>query len=202
MCVSIRASLVEWNEMQSISNIKRLKSGFTIVELLVVVVVIAILASITVVSYNGITERSKTARLASAVRDYANILSMYKVTYGQFPNIYGDPACLGANFPIASPYGVSECEMYGPTPLASTTVSTYDMLIPELKKVTNSLPDTSYPSLRVDQLAGSARYSRGAVYYNDSNEIYYYVKGNTKCPIGNSYYQSVSSTTQCVVSLE
>ena len=39
------------------------KSGFTIVELLIVIVVIGILAAITIVAYNGIQER---ARLASA----------------------------------------------------------------------------------------------------------------------------------------
>ena len=37
----------------------RKQTGFTIVELLIVVVVIAILAAITIVSYNGITERSR-----------------------------------------------------------------------------------------------------------------------------------------------
>lgn len=35
-------------------------AGFTIVELLIVVVVIAILAAITIVSYNGIQERAKS----------------------------------------------------------------------------------------------------------------------------------------------
>lgn len=35
--------------------------GFTIVELLIVVVVIAILAAITIVAYNGITYRSKVS---------------------------------------------------------------------------------------------------------------------------------------------
>lgn len=40
--------------------------GFTIVELLIVIVVIAILATITVVAYNGISERARnTARLAA-----------------------------------------------------------------------------------------------------------------------------------------
>lgn len=54
----------------SLTNIK-LKSqgerGFTIVELLIVVVVIAILAAITIVSYNGITARAnQSAAKASA----------------------------------------------------------------------------------------------------------------------------------------
>lgn len=38
---------------------KRNMSGFTIVELLIVIVVVAILAAISIVAYNGIQVRSK-----------------------------------------------------------------------------------------------------------------------------------------------
>lgn len=41
------------------------QTGFTIVELLIVVVVIAILAAITIVSYNGISERARVSAAAS-----------------------------------------------------------------------------------------------------------------------------------------
>ena len=46
----------------SFNNIKTKAQGFTIVELLIVVVVIAILAAITIVSYNGITARANTSK--------------------------------------------------------------------------------------------------------------------------------------------
>lgn len=46
-------------------NFNQGKRGFTIVELLIVVVAIAILAAITIVSYTGITQRAKTTRSIS-----------------------------------------------------------------------------------------------------------------------------------------
>lgn len=47
-------------------------SGFTIVELLVVIVVIAILAAITIVSYNGITTKAQDSRRKSELSSIAN----------------------------------------------------------------------------------------------------------------------------------
>ncbi len=56
----------------------RTSSAFTIVELLVVIVVIAILAAITIVSYNGITERTVIAAISSDLKNAATKLEMGK----------------------------------------------------------------------------------------------------------------------------
>ena len=47
-----------------------MKRGFTIVELLIVIVVIAILASISIVAYNGVQQRARTTALQSDVRSW------------------------------------------------------------------------------------------------------------------------------------
>lgn len=55
-------------------------NGFTIVELLIVVVVIAILAAITIVSYNGITQRANAASAQSAAQQAMEKLAAYAIT--------------------------------------------------------------------------------------------------------------------------
>lgn len=55
------------------------KTGFTIVELLIVVVVIAILASITIVAYNGIRERSQSSALTATLKGASQKVHLYAV---------------------------------------------------------------------------------------------------------------------------
>ncbi len=54
--------------------------GFTIVELLIVVVVIAILAAIAVVAYNGVQERARVSRVQSDLKNVAQVLNLYSIT--------------------------------------------------------------------------------------------------------------------------
>ena len=55
-----------WATLQSPKILNENRRGFTIVELLIVVVVIAILAAITIVSYNGIQNRAKASAAQQA----------------------------------------------------------------------------------------------------------------------------------------
>jgi prepilin-type N-terminal cleavage/methylation domain-containing protein len=56
--------------------------GFTIVELLIVIVVIGILAAITIVSFNGVTARARDAQRQQNLSDIAGALSMYMSEQG------------------------------------------------------------------------------------------------------------------------
>lgn len=61
-------------------------TGFTIVELLIIVAVIAILASITIVSYNSVTQNSRTQSISADLTTVSSELSEYKANNGAFPS--------------------------------------------------------------------------------------------------------------------
>jgi prepilin-type N-terminal cleavage/methylation domain-containing protein len=61
------------------------QTGFTIVELLIVVVVIAILAAITIVSYNGITTQANRSAAQSEVSSAGKAIESYKTVNGVYP---------------------------------------------------------------------------------------------------------------------
>ena len=57
------------------------KTGFTIVELLVVIVVIGIISAIVFVAYSGVSQKAITASLESDLALNAKKLKLYQVEY-------------------------------------------------------------------------------------------------------------------------
>lgn len=65
------------------------KQGFTIVELLIVIVVIAILAAITIVAFNGIQQRARDSERKSELVSIQKALEMYYTDNGGYPGCNG-----------------------------------------------------------------------------------------------------------------
>lgn len=65
------------------------QTGFTIVELLIVIVVIGILAAITIVAYNGVRDRANDTRRQSDIKNVQTIVEKYAADNGTYPSTGG-----------------------------------------------------------------------------------------------------------------
>lgn len=74
------------------------QKGFTIVELLIVIVVIGILAAITIVAYNGIQSRANNQKTISAVSAYTKAFLQYAAENGVYPPSRSPLPCLGTGY--------------------------------------------------------------------------------------------------------
>ena len=59
------------------------QTGFTIVELLIVIVVIAILATVTVVAFNGTQQRARLSKIDSDMRSLNQAITMARINQGE-----------------------------------------------------------------------------------------------------------------------
>ncbi|GAA1817325.1 type II secretion system protein [Nesterenkonia flava] len=62
------------------------RDGFTIIELLIVIVVIAILAAITVVAYNGMQQRARISAIGQEAAAWDKTIRMYQAATGEWPS--------------------------------------------------------------------------------------------------------------------
>lgn len=98
---------------------KQKQSGFTIVELLIVIVVVGILAAITIVAYNGIQLRSRDTIRVNDLRAIHKSIELYKAENGSYP--------LPAN---GSMNWTGNCSSFGSVTDYITGISTYVSRLP------------------------------------------------------------------------
>ena len=99
--------------------------GFTIVELLIVIVVIGILAAITIVAYNGIQSRSKTAHAQSAASTAIKKIEAYNSEKASYPVISTDltgASAAGTSYQLT---GTTFVAAMGTTPPSSPSSLTF-----------------------------------------------------------------------------
>jgi prepilin-type N-terminal cleavage/methylation domain-containing protein len=152
--------------------------GFTIVELLIVIVVIAILAAITIVAYNGIQTRASNASRVSEFNQWLKVYELYKVQNGTYPTMPVGGYCLGTGFPDG------KCRDYTQDPAQpgsnALSEANSDPLITKAKTV-GSIPQAQH--VPVNSTVGPYIY-----YYTNWIEIFVVLKGAASdCPTKDSY---------------
>lgn len=75
-----------WKNQQLTIPAKRYQTGFTIVELLIVIVVIGILGAITIVAYNGVQSRARDTRRLDDANSIRKALELYRIDTGVYPS--------------------------------------------------------------------------------------------------------------------
>lgn len=191
--------------------IRRNVPGFTIVELLIVIVVIAILAAVTIVAFNGIQVRAENAKTLSAVDQYAKALRIYKTNTGDYPLAGGgfQFGCIAESGSCAMVGGTagSDCAAIGASGINNTLNAAIKTAIP-------NIPSTSDQTMECEgkTVKGALYLMVGNLWGGDDRRAYviYYLKGNQPCttpggsklvsPNGRIYYST--GTTRCYIQFD
>lgn len=175
----------------TINNMKRgqKQKGFTVVELLIVIVVIGILAAITIVAYNGIQNRAINSAGSSAAAQAVKLVNGYVSTYGTYPST--GRSCLTAN----------SCLFGGP-------MTTNAIFKTEMQKI-GTLP-ADVPTWNATYGGVMYDYSATRTYEGASAPavVYFYQKGQRSCgmPVvagaSPNYVASTTGITSWVSSVD
>lgn len=184
-------------------------TGFTIVELLVVVVVIGVLASIVTLGYTGITQRANNAQTISAVTSHIKALQQYATDFNSWPANIPSYPCIGDSYSATADFNANQCGQAlgtcvnpGPS-CATTSLTAYNSAIRPYFGGGN----ISMPSLQAVTYNGTTyrgAWARAST-TTSSLAIRYWLSGNVSCetPAGSAAQKSYSdsNSTICTVTL-
>lgn len=176
----------------------RQTSGFTIVELLIVIVVVAILAAISIVAYTGIQDRAQNAAKIQSAQQIAKAYDAAIVQRGINLGTHA-PYCLPTGLPDISGDGVADCGITAVDgPYDRMEKAAANAMLQGAGLVNLSFPDTEvtgtngrkYRGIQVTY--GSGQYGVDGVH--QPFFLYFFLKGeNQDCSSGYSIAQNVGN---------
>lgn len=102
-------------------SLKRKQSGFTIVELLIVIVVIGILAAIVITTFTGVQKKGRDADRKSDINSLYSQIEVYFAENGMYPTLAN---MNDSTFRSANMQGLSDDALQDPNGSAATLVAT------------------------------------------------------------------------------
>ncbi len=187
------------------NSIMQSKSGFTIVELLVVVVVMGILSAVALVAFNGIQQQARESQLLAGIDALEKGLRMYEFKNGHFPDLTdvvpGDDFTAACVQPTAGGWpateGLTSSQCYNLSSGGEIGYST--VLRDALLTVTSGIPDTSGMVSSIPGLLSA----RGIIYQYWSEDrvgLVYFIPSDKTCGRGKVNI-NLGSLLQCFVEL-
>lgn len=131
---------------------KKTMSGFTLIEILIVVFIIGIIAGITLVTYNGVQARARNSQTLSAANQWVKILKTYQLRNHRYPEL---STCLGSGYGYGvnndkGSTGVGQCRQTSASsgiitdPNISVAIAKYSSNTPNPAFVTAANSDTDW----------------------------------------------------------
>lgn len=101
-------------------SLKRKQSGFTIVELLIVIVIIGILATLVIITFTGIQQRARNTKRQTDINSVDSHLEAFNADQGYYPTLanMNDSAWVASNLK-----GLDPAALKDPQGSSSTLVS-------------------------------------------------------------------------------
>lgn len=107
-------------------NKRKAEKGFTIVELLIVIVVIGILAAIVIVAYIGVTNNARNARYNADAGSIQKVAEVYNTDEGEYPNTPAEFAAGSTTTKLPAGISINATESTGTVASPPTTASLQD----------------------------------------------------------------------------